>query len=62
MKFMKMRGKNTYMMRATGIRSSNVDRICSRGRERRLVEGRIGCKRLIRGGISKRRLVRDGIN
>jgi hypothetical protein len=45
-----MRGKSTYLMRATELRSSSVDRIRSRGRERRLVEGRIGCRRLIRRG------------
>jgi hypothetical protein len=59
---MKMRGKSTYPMRATGLRSSSVDRIRNRGREGRLVEGKIGCRRLIRGGISRGRLVGDGIN
>jgi hypothetical protein len=48
-----MRGKSTYPMRATKLRSSSVDRIRSRGRERRLVEDRIGCRRLIRRGISR---------
>jgi hypothetical protein len=59
---MKMRRKSTYLMRATELRSSSVDKIRSRGRERRLVEGGIGCRRLVRSGISWRRLVRDGIN
>jgi hypothetical protein len=57
-----MRGKSTYPMKATGLKSSSVDRIHSRGKERRLFEGRIGCRRLIRCGISGRRLVEDGIN
>ena len=42
MKVTKMRVKSTYPMRATGLRSSCVDRIRSRGRERRLVEGTVG--------------------
>jgi hypothetical protein len=62
MKVTKMRGKSTYPMRATRFKSSSVDRIHSRGREMRLVEGRIDCRRLIKGGISRRRLVGDGIN
>ena len=42
MKVTKMKGKSTYPMRATGLRSSCVDRIRSKGRERRLVEGTVG--------------------
>jgi hypothetical protein len=47
MKVTKMRRKSTYPMRAKELRSSSVDRICSRGRESRLIEGRIGCKRFV---------------
>jgi hypothetical protein len=57
-----MRGKSTYPMKAMGLRSSSVDRIHSKDRERRLVKGRIGCRRLIGGAISWRRLGGDGIN
>ena len=61
MKVTKMRGKMTYPMRATGLKSSSVDRIRSKGRERRLIEGRISWRTLIRGGISKRRLIENGL-
>jgi hypothetical protein len=49
-------------MRVTRLRSSSVDWIRSRGKERRLVEGRIGCKRLDGDGINWRRLVGGGIS
>jgi hypothetical protein len=38
MKVMKMRGNSTYSVRVTGLRSSSVDRICSKGRDRDLLK------------------------